>query len=333
MSLPTYYPGKASSATDENNRNREIRKGSLTGGPGVAVSSTSNGSTVTVLPRPERRTAITIGGAVVVTEAVTYTDTPVQVTLEPPNTTEILGAVTGSMTAADGLLDLDSATPSITLTHPGRYLIHYRATCGYAESCATAQNLSDAVTRLRLSIGGTLRDETAVYGTHHAKLCATGLVRDVSGNVTLPALAVDISGMTSTSEALSSFAGAVSYQPTIASTIDSGATVDVSNSGATVDLNLTVTKVGSYNRWTGGKVTINGTFQVLVVMDDTGAPKIAETAPVEPSTASTTCAPTISLWVDRSDVEPAAGVYPFSAWNDDPELTLHEAQLHVIRLC
>lgn len=300
MSLPNYYPGKASSATDENNRNREIRKGSLTGGPGVAVSSTGNGSTVTVLPKPERRTAITIGGAVVVTEAVTYKDTPIQVTLEPPNTTEILGAVTGPMTAADGLLDLDSATPSITLTHPGRYLIHYRATCGYAESCATAQNLSDAVTRLRLSIGGTLRDETAVYGTHHAKLCATGLAL-ASGTMTIDGSGFSVSG---------SGSGAVS-------------------GSASVDM----TAVGSYNRWTGGKVTINGTFQVLVILDNAGAPKIAETAPVEPSTASTTCAPTISLWVDRSDVEPPAGVDPFSAWNNNPELTLHEAQLHIIRLC
>lgn len=301
MSLPTYYPGKGTSATDENNRNREIRKGSVTGGPGVAVSSTGNGSTVTVLPRPERRTAITIGGAVVVTEAVNYTGTAIQVTLEPPNTTEILGAVTGAMTNADGLLDLVSATPSITLTHPGRYLIHYRATCGYADSCATASNLSDAVTRLRLSIGGTLRDETAVYGTHHAKLCATGLVRDVD---------------------MGTIEGVANINP------ESGTAGQVTFTGE-----LGVTKVGAYNRWTGGKVTINGTFQVLVIMDDTGAPKIAETAPVEPSTASTTCAPTISLWVDRSDVEPAASVDPFSAWNADPELTLHEAQLHVIRLC
>lgn len=332
MSLPTYYPGKGPSATDENNRNREIRKGSLTGGPGVAVSSTGNGSTVTVLPRPERRTAITIGGAVVVTEAVTYTDTPVQVTLEPPNTTEILGAVTGSMTAADGLLGLDSATPSITLTHPGRYLIHYRATCGYAESCATSSNLSDAVTRLRLSIGGTLFDETAVYGTHHAKLCATGLAKSTGASVTLPTMNADVSGLSATSEPLSSFAGAVSYQPTIASTINPSSVVDVSGSGSTLDVSLSA--VNSYTRWIGGRITISGTFQVLAIMDDTGAVKIATTAPIDdPATASSTCAPTISLWVDRSDVEPAAGVDPFTAWNDDPELTLHEAQLHVIRLC
>jgi len=288
MTLPTYYPGKSPSAGEENARNTVIRQGQLSGGKGVAVSRTGNGSTVSLLPATERRIAATIGGALMVTSPVAYTGTAVQLPLEAP--TAFLGAVTGSMTDADGLLDLDAATPEITLTHPGRYLIHYRATCSYAASVETGDNLSDAVSRLRLNIGGTLRAETSVYATHHAKLCATGLVRDIG---TLAA-ENDIYG----------------------------------------DPQLTgeLAKVGAYNRWAGGKVTINGTFQVLVILDNSGNPKIATAAPVEPSTDSTTCAPTIGLWVDRSAVEPAPGVDPFTSWNDDPDMTCHEAQLHVIRL-
>lgn len=287
--LPTYYAGKPASATAENLRNRAIREGQLSGGPGVMVNRGGSGSTVSLVPKPEKRTALTLGGALMVTSSVGYNGTGVLLTLEEP--TSFLEAVTGSMTDADGLLDLDSATPEITLTHPGRYLIHYRATCSYAASVEAAPNLSDAVSRLRLKIGGTLRDHTAVYGTHHAKLCATGLVHGI-GSL---AAENDIYG-------------------------DPQLTGDLAT-------------VAAYNRWAGGKVTINGTFQVLVILDGSNNPKIATAAPVEPSTASTTCAPTIGLYIDRSAVEPAPSVAPLTSWNDDPDMTCHEAQLHVIRLC
>ena len=298
--IPPYYPGQPSSATLENSRNRAIREGHLTGGPGLAVSRGANGATVSLLPQPKRRAVFSIGGAVVVTEAITFTDTPVTLTLEPPNTTEILGAVTGSMTDAAGMMDLDSATPLVTLQHPGRYLLQYSATVGYADSNATTANLSDAVARLRLKIGGTIRDESACFGTLHAKLCATGLAL-ASGTMTIDGGGFSVSG---------SGSGAVS-------------------GSADVDM----AAVDPYNRWTGAKVTIQRTFQVLVILDDTGAPQIATGAPIEdPATAAPTCDPTIGLVVDRSDVETAPGVDPFSSWNDDPELELTDAQLHVIRL-
>jgi hypothetical protein len=299
--LPPYYPGQPSSATLENSRNRAIREGHLTGGPGLAVSRGANGATVSLLPQPKRRAVFSIGGAVVVTEAIPFTDTPVELTLEPPNTTEILGAVTGSMTDAAGMMDLAATTPLVTLQHPGRYLLQYSATVGYASSNATAANLSDAVARLRLKIGGTVRDETATVGTLHAKLCATGLVRDVD---------------------MGTIEGEANINP------ESGTAGQVTFTGE-----LGVTKVAAYNRWTGAKVTIQRAFQVLVILDDTGVPKIATGAPIEdPATAAPTCDPTVGLVVDRSDVETAPGVDPFSSWNDDPELELTDAQLHVIRL-
>jgi hypothetical protein len=298
--IPPYYPGQPSSATLENSRNRAIREGHLTGGPGLAVSRGANGATVSLLPQPKRRAVFSIGGAVVVTEAITFTDTPVDLTLEPPNTTEILGAVTGAMTAPAGMMDLDEATPLVTLQHPGRYLLQYSATVGYAASNATTANLSDAVARLRLKIGGTVRDETATVGTLHAKLCATGLAK-ATGTLEITGGGLDSGG-------------------------SGGGTV-------TGSCDVSLPAVDSYNRWTGAKVTIQRTFQVLVILDDTGAPQIATGAPIEdPATAAPTCAPTVGLVVDRSDVEPPAGVDPFDDWNDDPELELTDAQLHVIRL-
>jgi hypothetical protein len=56
MTLPIYYPGKNQSATEETARNRIIREGQISGGPGVIVNRTGNGSTISVYQKPEPRT-------------------------------------------------------------------------------------------------------------------------------------------------------------------------------------------------------------------------------------------------------------------------------------
>lgn len=299
--LPFYFagPGSGLSATTENQRNRVIREGQLTGGKGVMVSRSGTGSTVSLTPQPRRVLPLPLGGVFVLETSQTYDGTAVQATMSVP--TGILGAIDNKLTGPGQMLDLDAATPDVTLSQPGRYLIHYQVTCGF-DTAEISGNVSDAVTRARLSIGGTLKDDSAIFGTHHVKLCATGLVHDV----TLGTLSA-----TTEMDPMSSGYG------------------DVTFSGE-----LGVSKVGAYDRWLDGRLTISGTYQVIVFNDAGGAAKIATAAPVDdPPTAPTGTTPTIGLWVDRYDVEPNPGVDPFSAtWEAAPTMRLHDAQLHIIRL-
>lgn len=298
---PKVYPGAPLTAVRQNQALRFSSAGQISGGAGMRTRRSANGSVVTAIREPKKRTTITVGGAVVVTEEITYTDTPVQVPLEPLLTNEILAVPSEGMTDAGAMMDLASASPEMTVHLPGNYLLHYRATCGYAESCAQALNLSDCVTRLRLKIGGVFREETEVFGTHHAKLCASGLVRDVGRE---------------TGDA---------YEPFVSG--------EIAVSGDEENAGFSVLKVAAYNRWTGGKATINGTFQLTVVLDSAGDPKIAIGLPEEAGEPCATCAPTVGLWVDRSAIEPDPGVAPLG-WLPavDTELTLYTAQIHLIRL-
>lgn len=292
---PRVYPGRPYSATEENQARRFARAGQISSSPGMLVTRSANGSTLSPVTRPQKRPVKTVGGALkYVAGSLTYTDTPVPIPLAAPLTDEILGVPTDGMTNDYEMLDTTSATPLVTLGLPGNFLLHYRATCSYDAACAQAKNLSDAVTRLRLKIGGEFREETEVFGTHHAKLCASGLVHEVG-------------------------LGSLEIGDSYGSPVLTG--------------DLAVTKVAAYNRWTGGKVTINGTFQLTVILDGSGNPQIATGLPEEEGDPAATCAPTLELFVDRSAIEPDPGISPLE-WLTaaGTVMIVHSAQLHVIRL-
>lgn len=299
---PRIYPGRPYSATEANAATRYARAGQISPGPGLRGMRSANGSTLSVVKEPKKRTFVTVGGAVVVTELITYTDTVVDVPLEPPLSTEILGVPTDGKTAAGGMMDLDADTAFITLNVPGSYLIPYSVTCSYSEACAQPLNLSDCETRVRLRIGGELRDETAIFGTHHSKLCATDLIYGVGGEIG--------SGLSADGGGSGSGTGAV-----------------------TGTLDVPVEKVLAYNRWAAGRLTISGTFQVVVVLDAEGNPKIATGLPAAEGDTPTLSAPTIGLAVDRSAIEPDPGLEPLEWFPAaSTSLALHSAQIHIIKL-
>ena len=202
------------------------------------------------------------------------------------------------------ILEADSNTPALTFALPGHYLIHGHATIGYHPSCAQPKNLSDATARIRLKIGGTFVESTARYGYLSSKLCATGLVYGVSGTFE------GSSGLTTETNPESSGYGQVS-----------GSLPEAA-----------AQKVEAYNRWVGARTTIPLVYQITVIPTATG-PRI-QTGLRSGSTPPDTVAPTIELYADRSDIEPAPAVAPLADnWLDaaSTKLICTDAQLHIVR--
>jgi len=170
MTLPIYWEGKPGlSATEENARNRTIREGQVSGGKGVAVSRTGNGSTVAVLDKPERDNG---PESVLAFAQGTGSTTIGSRTIIP------LASVENTFTgyAEDALVSL--ASNVLTFKRPGVYLVTYCLTVGYSSPLGTlGATIKEAKVMGLLSTGSADASESQSFTTLSSRLNVTDYVK------------------------------------------------------------------------------------------------------------------------------------------------------------
>jgi hypothetical protein len=157
MNLPNYWEGKKRvSATEETLRNRAIREGQVTGGKGVTVSRTGNGTTVSVLPQvqvrePEGQLALATG------------TTPTAIgsgTVIPISTVE--NTLNGESSLF--LVSLDANV--LTFRRAGVYKVSFNLAVGYSVSTGTSgATMKEAKTSAYFETGGVSATESTGWHT------------------------------------------------------------------------------------------------------------------------------------------------------------------------
>lgn len=155
--LPNYWEGKPRiSAGEEMQRNRAIREGQLTGGPGVLVSRTGNGSTITFNPPPVPRA-----------------DGPQMALATGTGSTTISGGTTIPLSAVESTFNgraedylVSLASNVLTFRRPGVYAVDSNLTVGYQSATGTAgETMKEAKVMSYFDLGGVSATESQGFNT------------------------------------------------------------------------------------------------------------------------------------------------------------------------